>query len=137
MTIEQRLDNLEKRNKRLTVALTMTVVTMCAVVTMGISLRRDKVFGDCHFDSVTARRVSVENDAGEFVVNLGADEDGDALVFTRSAKGKELVRLSSSDSGGLVYVYNKTGEFIAEMSADVYGNGVVGAYSREGEGSVW
>ena len=41
MTIEQRLDQLEKRNKRLTVALTMTVVAltmtvvaMCAVVTI-------------------------------------------------------------------------------------------------------
>jgi hypothetical protein len=32
MTVEQRLDQLEKRNKRLTVALTMTVVAMCAVV---------------------------------------------------------------------------------------------------------
>ena len=33
MTVEQRLDQLEKRNKRLTVALTMMVVAMCAVVT--------------------------------------------------------------------------------------------------------
>jgi len=34
MTIEQRLEQLEKRNKRLTVALTMMGVTMCAVVMM-------------------------------------------------------------------------------------------------------
>ena len=34
MTMEQRMDQLEKRNKRLTVALTMTVVAMCAVVTI-------------------------------------------------------------------------------------------------------
>ena len=36
MTMEQRMDQLEKRNKRLTVALTMTVAVaaMCAVVTM-------------------------------------------------------------------------------------------------------
>ena len=34
MTIEQRLEQLEKRNKRLTVALTMMAVTMAAVVTM-------------------------------------------------------------------------------------------------------
>ena len=38
MTIEQRMDQLEKRNKRLTVALTMTVVAMCAVVTKARSL---------------------------------------------------------------------------------------------------
>ena len=41
MTIEERLDNLEKRNKRLMVALTMTVVAIAAVVT------GDK---DDHFD---------------------------------------------------------------------------------------
>ena len=34
MTIEQRLEQLEKRNKRLTVALTMMAVAMAAVVTM-------------------------------------------------------------------------------------------------------
>ena len=41
MTIEQRMDQLEKRNKRLTVALTMTVVAMCAVVTMAATNIRD------------------------------------------------------------------------------------------------
>ena len=45
-----------------------------------------------------------------------------------------LTQLSTSDDGGLVYVYNKTGEGIAEMSADEYGNGKVGAYNRKGEG---
>ena len=34
ITIEERLGRLEKRNKRLTVALTMMAVTICAVVTM-------------------------------------------------------------------------------------------------------
>jgi|TARA_B100001964_G_C14062561_1_gene522082 hypothetical protein len=37
MTIEQRLEQLEKRNKRLTVALTMMAVAMCAVVTVAVS----------------------------------------------------------------------------------------------------
>ena len=41
MTVEQRMDQLEKRNKRLTVALTMTVVAMAAVVTMAATNIRD------------------------------------------------------------------------------------------------
>ena len=41
MTIEQRLDQLEKRNKRLTVALTMMAVAMCAVVTMAATNVRE------------------------------------------------------------------------------------------------
>ena len=152
MTVEQRLDQLEKRNKRLTVALTMTVVAMAAVVTMAAT--GDK---DGRFDTVVARTIYVKNDAGDFVVVLGADDDGNGLVQTKSAKGKELVQLTStvedngtvttyqpngkrlvdltaSDNGGLVYVYNKTGEDIVHMGADEYGNGLVGAWNRKGKG---
>ena len=50
MTIEQRLEQLEQRNKRMTVALTMMVVVMCAEVTM--AARGEK---DGNFDTVTAR----------------------------------------------------------------------------------
>ena len=53
MTVEQRLDQLEKRNKRLTVALTMTVVAMCAVVTMAaIKLPANE---ETMFDELIAR----------------------------------------------------------------------------------
>ena len=152
MTVEQRLDQLEKRNKRLTVALTMTVVAMCAVVTIAATeLKR----GD--FDIVTARQVGVTNDAGEVVVALGTDEDGDGMVKTWSAKGKtmvelgategdkgmvatyqpngkKLVKLSTNANGGFVDVLNKTGESIASMYADEYGNGVVWAGNRKGNG---
>ena len=52
MTIEQRLEQLEKRNKGLTVALTMTVVAMAAVVTMAATGEKNG-----HFDTVTANPV--------------------------------------------------------------------------------
>ena len=130
MTIEQRLDQLEKRNKRLTIALTLTVV---------------------------ARTVYVENDSGKIVVGLSANDGGGGLVKTYSAKGKDLVRLSAtvdgngtvttyqpngkrlvdltaSDNGGMVCVSNKTGEVIVDLNADEYGNGVVGAWNRKGKG---
>jgi Spy/CpxP family protein refolding chaperone len=41
MTIEQRMDQLEKRNKRLTIVLTMMAVTICAVVTMAATNMRN------------------------------------------------------------------------------------------------
>ena len=40
MTIEERLERLEKRNKRLTAALTVMAVAMCAVVTMAATGER-------------------------------------------------------------------------------------------------
>ena len=160
MTIEQRLEQVEQQNqriqrtnKRLTVGLTMTVVAMAAVVTMAAT--GDK---SGEFDTVVARSIYLLNDAGDAVVTLGANDDGDGVVYTMSAKGpllvtlgltvgggsvttyqpngKALVELGTSDNGGLVYAFNKTGESIAQMGADEYGNGVVGAYNRKGIGQT-
>jgi hypothetical protein len=83
MTVEQRLDQLEKRNKRLTVALTGTAAT-------GLK--------DSVFDAVTVQNIYVKNDAGEAIVGLGATDSGDGLVLTNSAKGKNLV-MPRCDSG--------------------------------------
>ena len=46
MTVEQRLDQLEKRNKRLMVALTMMAVTMAVVVTMAATGDQDREEGE-------------------------------------------------------------------------------------------
>ena len=145
MTVEQRLDQLEKRNRRLTVGLTMTVVTICAVVTMAAT--GDKV-GD--FDTVRAKNVFVENAimaqsvaviSGEnkLAVSLGVAGDGNGTVTTYETNGSELfgkilVDLTASPNGGLVEVFNTAGEDVVQMYADDYGNGVVGAYNRKGIG---
>ena len=91
MTMEQRMDQLEKRNKRLTVALTMTVVAMAAVVTMAATGEKD---GD--FDTVSARHIFVRNDAGSGVVILGADYRGNGQVYTQSANDRPLVAMGTS-----------------------------------------
>ena len=151
-TTEQRLERLEKHNKRLTTALTVIAVAMCAVVIAAATGEKvDK------FDTVTARTIFVQNDAGDNVVFLGANIVGDGVVGTRTAEGKQLVmlnsepgdigsvytyqpngnklvKMSASDNGGVINVYNKTGEAIADLKADEYGNGVVGAYNRKGRG---
>ena len=145
MTMEQRMDQLEKRNKRLTIALTMMAVTMCAVVTMAAT--GDKV-GD--FDTVRAKNVFVENAimaqsvaviSGEnkLAVSLGVAGDGNGTVTTYETNGSELfgkilVDLTASPNGGLVEVFNTAGEDVVQMYADDYGNGVVGAYNRKGTG---
>ena len=57
MTIEQRLDQLERRNRRLTAALTVMAVAICAVVTTAATSENDG-----EFDTVTARHIVVKND---------------------------------------------------------------------------
>ena len=98
MTMEQRMNQLENRNKRLTIALTMMAVVVCAVVTMAATGEK---YSD--YDIVKARRVWATNDAGDIVVALGATDGGNGLVYTQSAKGKLLVQLGATvDSEGAI-----------------------------------
>ena len=65
LTIEHRLDLLERRNRRLTAALALMVVVICAVVTMAATGEKN---GD--FDVVTAKTIWVENDDGKIIVGI-------------------------------------------------------------------
>jgi hypothetical protein len=123
MTIEQRMDQLEKRNKRLTVGLTMMAVAMCAVVTMAATGDKDGTFdtvtaldvkaGHGYFDTITAERIVVKNDEGDIQMLMAAP---------------------AGYSGGDLRIENKTGETVIRLSVDDYGNGVVWAGNRKGMG---
>jgi hypothetical protein len=105
MTMEQRMDQLEKRNKRLAVALTMTVVVMCAVVTMAATGDLDAqiktvilpmtLIATCgavmmvatgkingHFENLYVRNIYVQNDEGVEVVSLGHNVVGGGTIST-------------------------------------------------------
>jgi hypothetical protein len=140
MTMEQRMDQLEKRNKRLTLALTMTVVVMAAVVTMAATGLKDG-----EFDVVKAKKLYVDevkvyddivitNNDGWPVILLGYDSAGSGTMYMQSGEKKALIDLHSNDNGALIEVFNKTREAIVTMKADEYGNGVVGAWNRKGKG---
>ena len=83
MTIEQRLDQLKKRTKRLTAALTLMAVAICTVVTLASTGDKD---GD--FDSV---RVLVTNDAGDLVVMLSTDNKITSLVIEAFQQGEKTI----------------------------------------------
>ena len=129
MTIEQRLDQLEKRNKRLTIALTMTVVVMCAVATMA-------TIGEKYseFDIVKTLHIFVTSDACDIVVGLGANDGGDGLVWTRSVEAKELVRLTATvGDEGPVMTYQPNGKELVALGATVDGGGLVATYQPNGK----
>jgi len=109
--LERKTQRLEKRNKRLTVALTMTVVAMCAVVTMAATDDKDGVFDTVMANAVMARSIYVMNDAGQIVIDMGKTDNGNGLVTTMSAKGNDLVQLSTSVDGyGMVKTYQPNGK---------------------------
>jgi hypothetical protein len=129
MTIEQRMDQLEKRNKRLTVGLTMMAVVVCAVVTMAAMDQKISTF-----DTVMARRIYVKNDAGQIIVGLSANDDDGGLVTTMSAKGKKLVDLNATDNdNGMVSTYQPNGKTLVMLGATTSGKGTVTTYQPNGK----
>ncbi|MDB4698974.1 hypothetical protein OAF45_02410 [Candidatus Latescibacteria bacterium] len=130
--LERKTQRLEKRNKRLTVALTMMAVVVCAVVTMAATGDKDGRFDKVMANAVMARYIYVTNDTGDIVVRLGAT-NGDGTVTTYQPNGKKLVGLGATDNGGMVAVLNKTGKIVVGMSPDEYGNGAVVASNLKGE----
>ena len=130
MTIEERMDKLEKRNKRLTTALTVMSLAICAMVTMAATGSGK----NGHFDTVFAKTILVRNDKGDLAVTIGSDFKGDGKITTQLSNGKTVTHLGATEKGGFIQVINKTGEIVCTMYPDDYGNGIVGAWNRKGEG---
>ena len=136
MIIEQRLEQVEQQSQQLqrtykwlTVALTMMAVTICAVVTMAATGEK----GGVYFDTVTVRTIFVKNDAGNVVAAFAANDDGDGVVITYSAKGNTLVRLNANKNGGLFKTYQPNGKDLVKLGATVSG-GMIEVYNRAGLG---
>ena len=135
--LERKTQRLEKRNKRLTVVLTMTVVAMAAVVTMAAT--KDVQLGDKdgHFDTVwadmvVARHIWVANDAGKIVVNLEADSRGNGGVVTKLANGESQVTRGSELNGGFVLTKSEKGKMQVLLRSTHDGAGRVTTYGPNG-----
>ena len=59
MTVEERMDQLEKRNRRLTADLMMAVVAMYAVVTMAATGEKNRFVEE--FDAIKAKVIQIMN----------------------------------------------------------------------------
>ena len=84
-TTEQRLERLEKHNKRLTTALTLMAVAMCTVVTMAADEIEE---GYVTFDTVFAKRILLTNDYVGVVIDL----DVARMEMVRLRRNRQKVR---------------------------------------------
>jgi hypothetical protein len=97
----------------------MTVVAMCAVVTMAAKGMKDGDFDTVVANSVTARHIAVLNDAFENVVMMGPDPNGDGYLMTISAKDTPLVMLSSAVGDyGTVTTIQPNGKELVSLDSD-------------------
>jgi hypothetical protein len=132
-TFEQRLERLEKSQKRYRFA---TIGLLCLMVA-GVSMGQMKttIIGDTKdLGFIVCAGLSVVNiETGKPLITLGGTDSG-GTVTTYSSSGEGLLELGGTDSGGAIYIYNKMGEGIVTLKADENGNGEVGAWNRNGKG---
>jgi hypothetical protein len=136
MTIEQRLEQIEQQNQkiqrpntRLTVALTMRAVAMCAVVTMAATGEKNAFVEK--FDVIKARSIQILNNDDNPVVLIGTAYDAGNFV-TLSPMGQTLVELGSDDtfrSEGIITTYG-AGQ---KKSVTLDGKGTVTTYQPNGK----
>ena len=154
MTIEQRVDQLEKQNKRFKIAFTVLAVALCGMVSMAATDSKDGEFdrlqvGTLHVTGeisalgnilsaslIGATKMQVSGDDGG-AVTFGVTEEGDGKIVTYSSSNKPTVSIGSTPNGGFVVVHNKTGDEVVQLKADIYKNGEVWALNRKGKGRVY
>lgn len=153
MTIDQRLEQLERQNRRLKRGMMGIVVAGMALLMIG---QASPKVG--RFDRVEARTISVldnkgnraasidshekfggflrlEKSDGKDLVYLGWNLNGDGMLVTRTKEGKEIVLLTSDESGGgAISISDKNGSSLIRISANKStGEGVIGVYNRAGK----
>ena len=132
MTIEQRLECLERRANRYRNALVLLVMSVCAVTLIGATADD----GIIRAKELWTKGLYITNDEGLPVIWAVVNDDGDGLLKVKSTTGQDLIVAGAYDEGnGFMFEgYNKTGEVVVQLKADDYGNGLVGAYNRKGNG---
>ena len=154
MTIEQRLERLERRANRYRNALVMLVMSVCCVALIGPTTDDGIIRGKELFitnDEGRSLIIAGQSDdsengllvvfskTGKDLIYAGTDKggaDGDGILTVSSKTGKDLIYAGAGKSGNGFFFegFNKTGEGVVQLYADEYGNGVVGAYNRKGKG---
>jgi hypothetical protein len=154
MTLEQRVDGLERRLSRYRSAMMVMALVLVAGVTMGQATN-----GSRELQQIRTRDIMIMNEDGEPAIHLTYDRRGNGMAFFMSGQGELLasigtstdtgwlnlnaadegssqgiVAVGRSDNGGEISLWNKTGEEVVQLYADEYGNGVVGAFNRKGKG---
>ena len=115
MTIEERLECLERRANRYRNALVLLVMSVCA---MGL-------IGETTDDGIIrAKALFLTNDEGMPVLFAGVDTEGNGQLKVKSKTGQDLIYAGADTSGdGLLTIGSKTGERLIYAGAGPDGNG--------------
>lgn len=127
MTIEERLDRVEKQNRWMRGVLALVLVITGAVVLIGATEPISEV--------VKARKFAVANKDGKSLVTIGELRGGKYGVLALwNDKGKLLASIGPDKDGaaGMINTYNSEGTELVRIGVTNDGEGVVGVYHPSG-----
>lgn len=141
MTVEKRLERLERQNQILKRGMIGMAAAGLSLLIMGQTLplkvhdvvraKRFEAIGDEEQSKVV---IGADRNSGwihvfgkkKVVVSISETDIGDGLIRTLSHKGKELVRISANtDRYGTIRTYGPKGKQLAGMGGSEDGNGIV------------
>lgn len=128
MTVEERLECLERRANRYRNALVLLVMSVCAVALIGAT-----------FDDgiIRGKELWITNSEGKDVIYAGFDTDGDGLLRVLSKTGKDVIWAGADPWGdGRLKVYGKTGKELIYAGGDGDGNGRIVVVDDQGDRAV-
>ncbi len=133
MTIEQRIERLEKQNRRLKAAFGVSVIGVAGLFIMGQSAPTTSPSAPLFLpERVRAKRFEVINDAGKPVVTLMSWDQG-GWIETRDNQGHRLFDVSATDDGhGLLSTYNKEGNETVSLGGVKDGTGLQVVFDGRG-----
>ena len=128
MKITERLEKLEKQNRRLRAGFAAIALTATGALLMGA--RSDEIM-----DVSRARRFEVVAANGQMLAVLGQD-DGQGNLALLDAAGNWKVQLHALLAGGTVTLKNTGGQALVRLGFDGDGNGAVRTSTRDGASLV-
>ena len=133
MTLEERIERLERQNGRLKAAIGLLAAGAVCVLIVGQSAPTSSPARPLLLpERVAAKRFEVINDAGKPVVTLMAWEQG-GWIETRDNRGHRLFDVSATDDGhGLLSTYNKEGNEMVALGGIKDGTGLLAIFDGHG-----
>jgi hypothetical protein len=133
MTLEQRIERLERQNARLKLAFgVLAAGAICVLVLGQVAPASSPARPLLLPERVAAKRFEVINDAGKPVVTLMSWQQG-GWIETRDNSGRRLFDVSATDDGnGLLSTYNKEGNETVSLGGVKDGAGLLAIFDGHG-----
>ena len=113
MSIEQRLEQVERQTKRLRMAVVVLVATLCGVVSMA-AVQWKGEFRQLWSEWMRTKAVLVTNAEGHHVIHLGSDEHGNGTITLYLNDGEKAVTIGAEELEGMIELRKENGTWRAE-----------------------